>query len=510
MASRWAGRSPGSRRGWPGRSRIPTSWRSRRNEAGTDAGSPRRDDRVDVAEPALEPGIDTADLGPPFPSPGGEPVGHRVLGRVRDGGHACHRARTPSTARRGAARRARGVGGIRAMVMSSPFVITLSDSDRAELTARAQAAKIPYRDVLRARIILACAAGISHAAIAADLGICDDTVRKWRRPLRQSGAGRVEGPAPARPSSPRSPRSRKPRSSTGVHPAGRLRAAAGPLVARRTGRCRDRAGPGHLDQPGHHRSLAGRRRDQALAAPVLDLPPRPRLRDQSRPGAGPVRPLLAGRAARRGRLRDQRRRKIPAPSPTASPPRPGRRAWPDPTGRVRVPPRRNPGLPRRATTSTTPRVIGTIAPTTGILPFSRAGRPGDDHRALRLSPTGVLDRRQRLLPRRTGLDRADGNRPGRPPNWSTCPSTRPGSTRSRSTSPSCNAKPSPPATSPASTHLAARILAFQHRYNTTAKAVRLALQPKRSQRLPRPAPPPRPRVHTESRMNPRRINGNDH
>jgi len=67
------------------------------------------------------------------------------------------------------------------MVMSSPFVITLSDVDRAELTARAQASKIAYRDALRAKIILGCAAGISRTAIAADLGICDDTVRKWRR-----------------------------------------------------------------------------------------------------------------------------------------------------------------------------------------------------------------------------------------------------------------------------------------------------------------------------------------
>jgi transposase len=85
------------------------------------------------------------------------------------------------------------------MVMSSPFVITLSDSDRAELTARAQAAKIPYRDVLRARIILACAAGISHAAIAGVLGICHDTVRKWRRRFASQGlAGLKDLPRPGR------------------------------------------------------------------------------------------------------------------------------------------------------------------------------------------------------------------------------------------------------------------------------------------------------------------------
>ena len=180
------------------------------------------------------------------------------------------------------------------MVMSSPFVITLSDSDRAELTARAQAAKIPYRDVLRAKIILACAAGISHAAIAAVLGICDDTVRKWRRRFASQGlAGLKDLPRPGRAAT-FTPVQKAEITALACTPPEDSDAAAGPLVARRAGRCRDRAGPGHLDQPGHHRSLAGRRRDQALAAPVLDLPPRPRLRDQSRPGAGPVRPLLAG------------------------------------------------------------------------------------------------------------------------------------------------------------------------------------------------------------------------
>ena len=70
------------------------------------------------------------------------------------------------------------------MVMSSPFVITLSAADHAELTARGNALAAPHRDVLRARIVLACAAGVSHSRIAAEFGVCDDTVRKWRRRLR--------------------------------------------------------------------------------------------------------------------------------------------------------------------------------------------------------------------------------------------------------------------------------------------------------------------------------------
>jgi hypothetical protein len=71
--------------------------------------------------------------------------------------------------------------------------------ERAELTARAHAGKISYRDVLRAKIILACAAGLSHAAIAAVLGICEDTVRKWRKRFAESGlAGLKDLPRPGR------------------------------------------------------------------------------------------------------------------------------------------------------------------------------------------------------------------------------------------------------------------------------------------------------------------------
>jgi transposase len=85
------------------------------------------------------------------------------------------------------------------MVMSSPFVITLSAVDHAELSARANALAVPHRDVIRARIVLGCAAGVSHARIAAELGVCDDTVRKWRRRYAESGlAGLKDLPRPGR------------------------------------------------------------------------------------------------------------------------------------------------------------------------------------------------------------------------------------------------------------------------------------------------------------------------
>ena len=58
------------------------------------------------------------------------------------------------------------------------------------LTARARSVRGAYRDRLRARIVLAAAAGTANAAIAADLGVCADTVRKWRR---RFAAGRLAG-----------------------------------------------------------------------------------------------------------------------------------------------------------------------------------------------------------------------------------------------------------------------------------------------------------------------------
>lgn len=66
------------------------------------------------------------------------------------------------------------------MVISSPFVIILSATEKAVLQTRATSARAPYRMVIRARIVLACAAGRTNAWIAADVGMHIDTVRKWR------------------------------------------------------------------------------------------------------------------------------------------------------------------------------------------------------------------------------------------------------------------------------------------------------------------------------------------
>jgi transposase len=67
------------------------------------------------------------------------------------------------------------------MPMSSPYVIVLSGAEEAVLSARARSGRSAYRDRLRAQIVLAAATGRANAGIAGELGVCADTVRKWRR-----------------------------------------------------------------------------------------------------------------------------------------------------------------------------------------------------------------------------------------------------------------------------------------------------------------------------------------
>ena len=64
--------------------------------------------------------------------------------------------------------------------MSSPYVIVLSEDEERVLVARARSVRSEYRDRLRARIVLTAAAGATNAAIALAVGVCQDTVRKWR------------------------------------------------------------------------------------------------------------------------------------------------------------------------------------------------------------------------------------------------------------------------------------------------------------------------------------------
>jgi transposase len=58
--------------------------------------------------------------------------------------------------------------------------VVLSAGERTTLSKRVRGAKTAHRDRLRAQIVLAAARGRDNARIVRDLGISQDTVRKWR------------------------------------------------------------------------------------------------------------------------------------------------------------------------------------------------------------------------------------------------------------------------------------------------------------------------------------------
>ena len=72
------------------------------------------------------------------------------------------------------------------MIMSSPAIppracpVGVTGVIRRILTRRARGQKTPYRDKVRARIVLLAAQQYSNAAIAAEVGVSVDTVRTWR------------------------------------------------------------------------------------------------------------------------------------------------------------------------------------------------------------------------------------------------------------------------------------------------------------------------------------------
>lgn len=85
------------------------------------------------------------------------------------------------------------------MAMTSPYRVVLGDADRRELTRRARAARRPHREVQRAAIVLAAAEDTPNAQIARRLGICVDTVRKWRARFCARGLpGLADRPRPGR------------------------------------------------------------------------------------------------------------------------------------------------------------------------------------------------------------------------------------------------------------------------------------------------------------------------
>ncbi|MGW7427704.1 helix-turn-helix domain-containing protein [Streptomyces sp. NPDC054813] len=159
--------------------------------------------------------------------------------------------------------------------------------------------KTEHRLRVRAQVVLHVAGERSSACIARETGLHLDTVRRWRGRFAQAGrpglndsqrCGRPASFTPLQDAEVKAPACRLPAESE--VPLSRWSC---PELAREAARRGippvhvgvDRASPA---DPG---------RAQTLAAPLLDLHHQPRLPAEGRLGAGPVRPHLAGRTARR-------------------------------------------------------------------------------------------------------------------------------------------------------------------------------------------------------------------
>ena len=86
------------------------------------------------------------------------------------------------------------------MPRNSPYIIVLSGDERARLEAMARKYTSSYCDVIRARIILYAADGLSNEDIGARLDTPRQIVSKWRkRFFEERFAGLDERPRGGRP-----------------------------------------------------------------------------------------------------------------------------------------------------------------------------------------------------------------------------------------------------------------------------------------------------------------------
>jgi len=86
------------------------------------------------------------------------------------------------------------------MPRRSPYVFELTVEQRHELEARARRYTLPYREVVRAKIVLMASAGMDNDEIAARLDTRREIVSKWRKRFFEHGLpGLDERPRGGRP-----------------------------------------------------------------------------------------------------------------------------------------------------------------------------------------------------------------------------------------------------------------------------------------------------------------------
>ena len=82
----------------------------------------------------------------------------------------------------------------------SPFVIRLSDAEKARLESQARKYTSSYYSVVRAKMVLLAAQGQSNDRIAASLSLPRQIVSKWRKRFFEEGlAGLEDEPRTGRP-----------------------------------------------------------------------------------------------------------------------------------------------------------------------------------------------------------------------------------------------------------------------------------------------------------------------
>jgi transposase len=86
------------------------------------------------------------------------------------------------------------------MSRRSPFEVQLSSAERSSLEERASSRTAPHSQVIRARIVLLAADGVANVDIAKRVGVCVDVASRWRKRFCQEGlAGLKDRPRSGRP-----------------------------------------------------------------------------------------------------------------------------------------------------------------------------------------------------------------------------------------------------------------------------------------------------------------------
>lgn len=86
------------------------------------------------------------------------------------------------------------------MPKQSPFEIVLTDEERDYLVSLSRKYTAPFRDVVRARVILSTAEGMENDEIGEKLNLPRKTVSKWRkRFFYEREQGLIDKPRAGRP-----------------------------------------------------------------------------------------------------------------------------------------------------------------------------------------------------------------------------------------------------------------------------------------------------------------------